>query len=170
MPHRAGISRFLPKPDIQTAGYRPARRSIQIECASTKTLTPTLSPRGEGVTADTRLLLLLPPGEEGASREIPARCGTRFFPHAVMRRRVAQGRADQGARMFEPAGRVCAHPVRPEQRSVPVAQRRDDASGSPSLCLLSLGEARESQSPAGARPGLHPASLAAGQAAPQPAR
>jgi hypothetical protein len=30
---------------------------------------------------------------------------------------------------------------------------RGDESGSPSLCVLSLGEARESESPAGARPG-----------------
>jgi hypothetical protein len=56
--------------------------------------------------------------------------------------------------MFEPAGRVSASPADPEQRSVPVAQRRADESGSLSLCLLSLGEARESESPAGARPGL----------------
>jgi len=31
-----------------------------------------------------------------------------------------------------------------------------DESGSPSLCLLALGEARESESPAGATPGLLP--------------
>jgi hypothetical protein len=76
-------------------------------------------------------------------------------PHAVMRRRVAQGAAEKGAQMFEPAGRVSAPPADPEQRNVPAAQRRVDESGSPSLCLLSLGEARESESPAGARPGLH---------------
>jgi hypothetical protein len=76
-------------------------------------------------------------------------------PNAVIRRRVAQGAAGKEAQMFEPAGRVSAPPAVPEQRSVPVAQRRADESGSPSLCLLSLGEARESESPAGARPGLH---------------
>jgi hypothetical protein len=76
-------------------------------------------------------------------------------PHAVMRRRVAQGAAGKEAQMFEPAGRVSAPPADTEQRSVPAAQRRADESGSPSLCLLSLGEARESESPAGARPGLH---------------
>ncbi len=58
-----------------------------------------------------------------------------------------------GAQMFEPAGRVSAHPARIEQRSVPA--QPGDESGSPSLCLLSLGEARESESPAGARPDLH---------------
>jgi len=42
-----------------------------------------------------------------------------------------------------------------EQRRLPVAQRRDPDCGSPSLCLLSLGQKpRESESPAGARPGL----------------
>ena len=58
-----------------------------------------------------------------------------------------------GAQMFEPAGRVSAHPARIEQRSVPA--QPGDESGSPSLCLLSLGEARESESPVGARPDLH---------------
>jgi hypothetical protein len=76
-------------------------------------------------------------------------------PHAVMRRRVAQGAAGKEAQMFEPAGRVSAAPAGPEQRSLPAAKRRVDEFGSPSLCLLSLGEAREGESPAGARPGLH---------------
>jgi hypothetical protein len=74
--------------------------------------------------------------------------------NAVMRRRVAQGAAGKEAQMFEPAGRVSAPPAGSEQRSVPEAKRRVDESGSPSLCLLFLGEARESESPAGARPGL----------------
>jgi hypothetical protein len=77
------------------------------------------------------------------------------IPHAVIRRRVAQGAAELEAQMFEPAGRVSAPPADPEQRSVPAAKRRDDESGSPLLCLLSFGEAKESESPAGARPGLH---------------
>ena len=51
------------------------------------------------------------------------------------------------------SGQVCADPARTEQRSVPEAKRRDSASGSPFLCLLSFGEAKESESPAGARPG-----------------
>ena len=41
-----------------------------------------------------------------------------------------------------------------EQRRLPATKWRDPDVGSPSLCLLSLGEARESESPAGARPGL----------------
>src|SRR6185312_2177752 len=59
-----------------------------------------------------------------------------------------------GAQMFEPEGRVSAHPAWIEQRSVPA--QPGDESGSPSLCLLSLGEARESEAPAGARPGHRP--------------
>ena len=51
------------------------------------------------------------------------------------------------------SGQVCAGPAWTEQRSVPAAQRRDSASGSPFLCLLSFGEAKESKAPAGARPG-----------------
>ena len=65
------------------------------------------------------------------------------FP-AVMRRRAAQGQADQGRACLR-RSRVCAHPAWTEQRSVPVAQRRADESGSPFLCLLSFGEAKESK-------------------------
>ncbi|PKO74144.1 MAG: hypothetical protein CVU21_24915 [Betaproteobacteria bacterium HGW-Betaproteobacteria-15] len=36
---------------------------------------------------------------------------------------------------------------------MPVAKRRDSASGSPFLCLLSFGEAKERRSAAGPRPG-----------------
>ncbi len=74
-------------------------------------------------------------------------------PHAVMRRRVAQTGADQGRACLR-RSRVCAHPAQVEQRSVPA--QPGDESGSPSLCLLSLGEARESEAPAGAQPGQRP--------------
>jgi hypothetical protein len=73
-------------------------------------------------------------------------------PTAVMRRRVAQGWTDQGTRLFE-RSEFERHPVQTEQRSVPEVQRRDDAFGSLFLCLLSFGEAKESESQAGARPG-----------------
>ncbi len=93
-----------------------------------------------------------PTAQDKQGRAMARPCGVRYWypvPIAVMRRRVAQGRAERGAHMFEPAGRVYAHPAWAEQRSVPVAQRRVDESGSPSLCLLSLGEARESECAAG---------------------
>jgi hypothetical protein len=77
---------------------------------------------------------------------------SRAAPSAVVRRRVAQGWADQGTRLSE-RSEFERPPAQTEQRSVPEAPLRDDAFGSPSLCLLSLGEARESESPAGARPG-----------------
>jgi hypothetical protein len=64
--------------------------------------------------------------------------------------RAAQRRADQGGRMSE-RSEFATDPARREQRRVP---RSGTVSGSPSLCLLSLGEARESESPAGAKPGL----------------
>ncbi len=77
-------------------------------------------------------------------------------PHAVVRRRVAQGWADQGSRLSE-RSEFERDPAQTEQRSEP-SRSDGDVFGSPSLCLLSLGEARESESPAGARPGLqaHP--------------
>jgi hypothetical protein len=72
-------------------------------------------------------------------------------PCAVVRRRVAQGWEDQGSRLSE-RSEFERDPTQTEQRSEP-ARSDGDAFGSPSLCLLSLGEARESESPAGARPG-----------------
>ena len=116
-------------------------------------------------------------GGEFKHPSIPAARALGLFL-AVMRSRVAQRRADQGRRCLgywgqtpislrhfvphptgEPkARRIWAltpktHPARIEQRSVPA--QPGDESGSPSLCLLSLGEARESESPVGARPDLH---------------
>ena len=67
---------------------------------------------------------------------------------AVMRRRVAQGQADKGVQMSEPEGRVSARPAWAEQRSVPAAQRRDDASGSPFFAYF-LWRSKESRGAAG---------------------
>ena len=47
-------------------------------------------------------------------------------------------------------------PLNPSTAGCPERSAGDPDGGSPSLCLLSLGEARESESPAGARPGLRP--------------
>jgi hypothetical protein len=49
----------------------------------------------------------------------PAALALAVRTSAVMRRRVAQGRAEKEAQMFEPAGRVSALPAWREQRSVP---------------------------------------------------
>ncbi len=70
-------------------------------------------------------------------------------PCAVVRRRVAQGWADQGSRLFEAIAEFERDPAQTEQRSVPEALLRDDAFGSPFLCLLSFGEAKESEWPPG---------------------
>ena len=99
-------------------------------------------------------------------------------PTAVMRRRVAQGWADQGSRLFE-RSEFERDPDQTEQRSVPEAQRRDDEFGSPFfwelLCSRNFASQSErspraarlwrakktceagfckSAAPAGARPGL----------------
>ena len=58
-----------------------------------------------------------------------------------------------GAQMFEPGGRVSAHPARIEQRSVPA--QPGDESGSLFFWVLFFGEAKKSTSPAGAMPGLY---------------
>ena len=53
--------------------------------------------------------------------------------------------------------RVCAAPARREHRRLPrCAAAGSRTAGSPFLCLLSFGEAKESESPAGAKPGLRP--------------
>jgi len=70
-------------------------------------------------------------------------------PHAVVRRRVAQGWADQGSRLSE-RSEFERDPAQTEQRS------DGDAFGSPFFCLLFFGEAKKSESPAGARPGQQP--------------
>ncbi len=74
-------------------------------------------------------------------------------PNAVMRRRVAQGWADQGSRLFEAKPSSSETPTRPSNAAYRHAVPGDEF-GSPFLCLLSFGEAKESESPAGARPGL----------------
>ena len=53
--------------------------------------------------------------------------------------------------------RVCAAPARREHRRLPrCAAAGSRTAGSPFLCLLSFGEAKESESPAGASPGSRP--------------
>ncbi|BCO28272.1 hypothetical protein MIZ03_3172 [Rhodoferax lithotrophicus] len=90
----------------------------------------------------------------------PPRCNARRSrassadSYAVVRRRVAQGWADQGSRLSE-RSEFERDPAQTEQRSEP-ARSDGSAFGSPSLCLLSLGEAKKSASPAGARPGQQP--------------
>ncbi len=59
------------------------------------------------------------------------------------RRRAAQGKTDQEVQMSEPAGRVSELPVLHEQRRA--APKGPPESGSPFLCLLSFGEAKESE-------------------------
>ncbi len=84
----------------------------------------------------------------------PSRCNarqrraSRAISDAVVHRRVAQGWADQGTRLFE-RSEFERPPAQTEQRSVPEALLRDDAFGSPFLCLLSFGEAKESKCAAG---------------------
>ena len=88
-----------------------------------------------------------PTAQDRQGRAMARPCGVRYWrsvPLAVMRRRVAQGRAEKGAHMSEPAGRVYAHPARAEQRSVPVAQRRVDESGSPFFAYF-LWRGKESE-------------------------
>ena len=69
-------------------------------------------------------------------------------PFAVMRRRVAQGWADQGSRLSEAKPSSSETPPGPSnaayRHTVP-----GDAFGSPFLCLLSFGEAKESECAAG---------------------
>jgi hypothetical protein len=68
--------------------------------------------------------------------------------------RGAQAKADQGSRLSEPKASSSETPLLPSTAGCPQRSEGTQTIGSPSLCLLSLGDARESESPAGARPGL----------------
>ncbi len=111
---------------------------------------PTAQAQPEGTQAPVLVALRATLHSHGYARQ---RRASSAAPHAVVRRRVAQGGVDQGSRLSE-RSEFERDPTPTEQRSEP--SRSDGyVFGSPSLCLLSLGEARESESPAGARPGLH---------------
>jgi hypothetical protein len=76
-------------------------------------------------------------------------------PTPLCVRRAAQGSAERAGRMFEPAGRVCGTPALREQRRLPrCAAPGSQTPGSPFFCLLFFGEAKKSEAPAGAQPGL----------------
>jgi hypothetical protein len=68
-------------------------------------------------------------------------------------RRGAEGFADQGRSCLSAAS--SADPAKPEHRRLPRSEAQGSQTvGSPFLCLPSFGEAKESESPAGATPGL----------------
>ena len=77
-------------------------------------------------------------------------------PQPVGLGRGAQPKTDQGERLSEALAEFELDPIFGEHRRLPAAKRSEGTRtiGSPSLCLLSLGDAREGESPAGARPGL----------------
>src|SRR6218665_3261390 len=71
--------------------------------------------------------------------------------HRRVRRRVAQERADQGARMFE-RSEFARTPPGPSNAACPQRKRRVDESGSLFFAYF-LWRDKESEAPAGARPG-----------------
>ena len=92
---------------------------------------------------------------EGAWGTVLVALRATLHPNAVMRRRVAQGWSDQGSRLSEAKPSSSETPIRPSNAAYRHAMPGDEF-GSPFLCLLSFGEAKESESPAGARPGPRP--------------
>ncbi len=85
----------------------------------------------------------------------PSAAMARVLPPPFCLRRGAQKVADQGWRLFEPAGRVRARPRRLRAPQVAPAKPGSQAAGSPFLCLLSFGEAKESKCAVGRTP-RHP--------------
>ena len=67
-------------------------------------------------------------------------------------RRGAQGQTDQGKNLFE-RSELFLTPSGPSTAGCPQRSGGTQEPGSPFLCLRSFGEAKESRSPAGARPG-----------------
>jgi hypothetical protein len=70
-------------------------------------------------------------------------------------RRGAERFADQGSPLFE-RSEFCETPRNASTAGCPQRSEGSQTVGSPFLCLRSFGEAKESKSPAGARPGLRP--------------
>ena len=76
-------------------------------------------------------------------------------PNPLWLRRGAQRFADKGRSCLSEAS--SADPAKREHRRLPrSAAKGSQTVGSPFLCLLSFGEAKESESAAGPRPGLRP--------------
>ena len=84
----------------------------------------------------------------------PSEAMARSVSTPLCLRRGAQRFADQGSPLFE-RSEFGRDPAKREHRRLPrSAAQGSQTVGSPFLCLRSFGEAKESKSPAGARPGL----------------
>ncbi|MDQ0085690.1 hypothetical protein J2W35_006070 [Variovorax boronicumulans] len=136
------------------AGSRPnSLRSDKGEPLSAKRCAPRRSQRGgESARAFASLGLVLAVGSSEAERsdglfEIPSGCAEE------RRRRRDQGRSClSGTKCSE----FCGPPPESSTAGCPKRSVGTQTAGSPFLWLLSFGEAKESSSPAGARPGLRP--------------
>ena len=93
----------------------------------------------QGAPKARRILALTPKTPDPAS-------ASDSIPHAVWPGRAAERQADQGERLSEPQASSSSTPPAASSAGNP----KGPDFGSPSLCLLSLGEARESESPAAA--------------------
>ncbi len=83
----------------------------------------------------------------------PSEAKARSVSKPLCMRRGAQGFADQGSQLSE-RSEFCETPRNPSTAGCPQRSAGSQTVGSPFLCLLSFGEAKESESPAGATPGL----------------
>jgi len=93
---------------------------------------------------DWLLVLVLGPSEAKAARS-----------HPFCMRRGAQMEAGSGQQLFE-RSEFCGPPPESSTAGCPQRSGGTQTAGSPFLWLLSFGEAKESSSPAGARPGPRP--------------
>jgi len=83
----------------------------------------------------------------------PSEAKARVVSKPLCMRRGAESFADQGRSCLSEAS--SADPAKREHRRLPRSEAQGSQTvGSPFLCLLSFGEAKESESPAGASPGL----------------
>jgi len=86
----------------------------------------------------------------------PSEAMARVVSTPLWLRRGAERFADQGSPLFE-RSEFGRDPAKREHRRLPRSEAQGSQTvGSPFLCLRSFGEAKESKSPAGARPGLRP--------------
>ncbi len=139
--------------------YGNLRCSLQVGSRSNSPAAQTVAGPGPLAAALLGALRGGPRGSESAAQSAPSRLGrepgdagpdVRSRVHAVWRRRVAQGWADQGWSMFE-RSELRQTPTRPSN----AACRRSRATTSARLFLLtSFGEAKEVSRPPGRIPGL----------------
>ncbi len=112
-----------------------------------------LGPNSQRPTANRLQLIPTTAARSAAVAWWPSEAKARAVSKPLCMRRGAEGFADQGSQLFE-RSEFCETPRNPSTAGCPQRSGGSQTVGSPFLCLLSFGEAKESESAAGRNPGL----------------